>query len=99
MLGSSSPAAARVSRSTTRQCTSAVTAASSSMSDMPSQTRFSMVPRCGAGRMSQRTSDIESMTPVVIWSPMQASNSDHSRNWNGSPAVGSCWNIRARLEA
>ena len=78
---------------------SAVRAASSSMSDMPSQTRFSIVPRCGAGRTSQRTSDIESMTPVVVWSAMHASNSAHLWNWNGSPAVGSCWNICDRLEA
>ena len=78
---------------------SAVRAASSLMSDMPSHTRFSIVPRCGAGRMSQRTSDIESMTPVVAWSAMQCSNSSHVSNVNGSPAVGSCWNICERLEA
>ena len=66
---------------------------------MPSQTRFSSVPRCGAGRRSQRTSDIESMIPVVVWSAMHFSNSAHVSKVNGSPAVGSCWNISARLEA
>ena len=69
------------------------------MSDMPSQTRFSRVPRWGAGRMSHRTSDIESMIPVVVWSPMQVSNSAQVSKVNGRPAVGSCWNISARLEA
>ena len=40
-----------------------------------------------------------SITPVVTWSPTYASNSDQRVNWNGSPAVGSCWNISARFEA
>ena len=40
-----------------------------------------------------------SITPVVSWSPTYASNSAHVANWNGSPAVGSCWNISARLDA
>ncbi len=66
---------------------------------MPSQTRCSRVPRCGAGRRSQRTSAIESMIPVVVWSAMQLSNSSHVSKANGRPAVGSCWNISARLEA
>jgi hypothetical protein len=39
------------------------------------------------------------MMPVVVWSAMHFSNSDHVSKANGSPAVGSCWNIRARLDA
>ncbi len=27
------------------------------------------------------------------------SSSSHVPNWNGSPAVGSCWNISARFDA
>ena len=57
------------------------------------------MPRCGAGRTSQRISLSSSTTPVVSSSPTNASNSDHVVNWNGSPAVGSCWNISARFEA
>ena len=40
-----------------------------------------------------------SITPVVQRSPTYPSNSRHEPNWNGSPAVGSCWNIIARLLA
>jgi len=39
------------------------------------------------------------MTPVVSWSEANRSNSAQVSNWKGSPAVGSCWNISARLEA
>jgi hypothetical protein len=39
------------------------------------------------------------MIPVVVWSSMHFSNSAHVSNANGNPAVGSCWNISARLEA
>ena len=49
--------------------------------------------------MSQRTSESDSITPVVIWSPMQDSYSPHVSKVNGRPAVGSCWNIIARFEA
>ena len=69
------------------------------MSETPSQTRFSRVPSFGAGRTSQRISLSSSITPVVSWSWAYDSNSDQCSNWNGSPAVGSCWNISARLEA
>ena len=69
------------------------------MSGTPSQTRFSSVPWCGAGRMSHRISEISSITPVTVSSWTNASNSDQRSNWNGRPAVGSCWNISARLEA
>ena len=55
--------------------------------------------KLGAGRTSQRISLSSSMTPVVIWSSTKASNSAQFSNWNGSPAVGSCWNIIARLLA
>ena len=54
-----------VEKSTTRQWVSAAIAPTSSSEDMPSQMRISMVPRCGTGRMSQRISESESMTPVV----------------------------------
>ena len=67
--------------------------------DAPSQTRFSSVPRWAEGRTSHRISERSSITPVVSWSPANASNSAQVWNWNGSPAVGSCWNISARLEA
>ena len=56
-------------------------------------------PGAAPGRTSQRTSVSSSITPVVTWSPTYDSNSAHVVNWNGSPAVGSCWNISARLEA
>ncbi len=49
--------------------------------------------------MSQRTSDRPSMTPVTSMSSTYSSNSPHAPNWNGRPAVGSCWNICARLLA
>ena len=39
------------------------------------------------------------MTPVVIWSSTNDSYSAQVSKQNGSPAVGSCWNISARLEA
>ena len=39
------------------------------------------------------------MIPVFFWSWTKPSNSAHFWNWNGSPAVGSCWNIIARLLA
>ena len=48
---------------------------------------------------SQRISESSSITPVVIWSCANDSNCPQVSNWNGSPAVGSCWNISARLEA
>ena len=54
---------------------------------------------CGAGRRSQRISDSTSITPVVKWSSANASNSSQVWKWNGSPAVGSCWNISARFDA
>ena len=78
---------------------SAARAASSRRSETPSQTRFSMVPSWQEGRMSQRMSERSSTTPVVSWSWANASYSAQVANWNGSPAVGSCWNIRARLDA
>ena len=37
--------------------------------------------------------------PVVVWSAMHFSNWAHVSKVKGSPAVGSCWNISARLEA
>ena len=67
--------------------------------ETPSQTRFSRVPRLGAGRRSQRISSSSSITPVVTRSSAYDSNSAQVANWNGSPAVGSCWNISARFEA
>ena len=39
------------------------------------------------------------MMPVVRWSSTHFSKSAQVSNANGSPAVGSCWNISARLEA
>ena len=53
----------------------------------------------GAGRTSQRISSSSSITPVVIRSWTYDSNSAQVGNWNGSPAVGSCWNISARFDA
>ncbi|SLB57171.1 Uncharacterised protein [Mycobacteroides abscessus subsp. abscessus] len=39
------------------------------------------------------------ITPVFIWSSMNDSYSAQFSNWYGRPAVGSCWNINARLDA
>ncbi len=65
----------------------------------PSQMRVSSVPNCGAGRRSQRISSNASMTPVCSMSATYPSSSSHVANWNGSPAVGSCWNMSARFDA
>ena len=67
--------------------------------EMPSKVRTSTVPHLGDGRMSQRSSPSWSMTPVCSMSAAIDSYSAHSPNCGGSPAVGSCWNIRARFEA
>ena len=65
----------------------------------PSVAKASSVPSPGTGRTSQRISDRSSITPVVSWSEAKRSNSAQVSNAKGSPAVGSCWNIKARLEA
>ena len=78
---------------------SAVRAASSSRFETPSQMRTSTVPSAGEGRTSQRMSLRYSMTPVRRWSSTNDSYSSQVSNWKGSPAVGSCWNIIARLLA
>ena len=39
------------------------------------------------------------MTPVRRFAATNSSYSAQLSNWNGSPAVGSCWNIIARLLA
>jgi hypothetical protein len=56
-----------------------------------------MVPSAGEGRMSQRISLNSLITPVASMSPTYASNCGQVSNWNGSPAVGNCWNIRAQF--
>ena len=49
--------------------------------------------------MSQRMSLMCSITPVWKASATYCSYSSQVWNWKGSPAVGSCWNIIARLLA
>ncbi len=49
--------------------------------------------------MSQRISFMWSMMPVFFWSWTKRSKCDQRWKWNGSPAVGSCWNSSARLLA
>jgi hypothetical protein len=78
---------------------SALSPPSSRIVETPSQTLISTVPFDGEGRTSQRMSLRNSMTPVRISSSTNDSYSSQVWNWNGSPAVGSCWNIIARLLA
>ncbi|MNU05752.1 hypothetical protein D3C72_2506630 [compost metagenome] len=59
------PASRMEENSSTRHCVSAAMAPTSSRVAKPSQMRISIVPRFATGRISQRISDVASMTPVV----------------------------------